>query len=58
MSGESPLNLQGGMNPCYIFYTRLIDCVKRESFVSLFCKDQYEDYRECKNGRRHVILYK
>ena len=56
MSGELPLNLQGGVNPCYIFYIRLIDCVKRESFVSLYCKDQHEDYRECKFGKRHVRI--
>lgn len=51
---EIPVGFVSGTNPCYVYYMRLADCYNRESFRNLLCKDQFEDYRECKFGKRHV----
>lgn len=51
---ELPIDINGGPNPCYLFYVRLADCAKRETFKKLMCRDQLEDYRECKTGMRYV----
>jgi hypothetical protein len=53
---ESIFNIQGGLNSCYIFYMRMADCVKRETFHDLMCREQYEDYKECKTAKRYVRL--
>ncbi len=52
---ELPFGLSGGQNPCYIFYVRLMDCVKRETFYTLMCRNEYDDFAECKLAKRHVI---
>jgi hypothetical protein len=53
---EFPIGLGGGMNPCFVFNLRFIDCQKREAYSTLLCKDQWEDYQECKFGTRHVYI--
>jgi hypothetical protein len=53
---EVPIGLLGTTNPCYLFYMRLQDCVSRESLFKLMCKEQYDDWQECKFAKRHVIF--
>jgi len=54
---EMPIGFVNGTNPCYVYYMRLSDCFNRESFRNLLCKDQLDDYKECKYARRHVIYF-
>ncbi len=51
MSSESPISMNGN-NPCYVYFLRFNDCVKKESFCKLFCNEEFEDYAECKTQRR------
>ena len=51
---EIPVGFVSGTNPCYVYYMRAADCFNRESFKKLLCKDQTDDYLECKHARRHV----
>lgn len=51
-----PLGFLQGTNHCYIFNVRMYDCIKREQFYTLICRDEYEDFMECKSARRHVLL--
>jgi hypothetical protein len=56
---ESPINLSGTLNNCFVFYLRMADCIRRETFFDLMCKDQFEDWTECRTRRRMVryIIY-
>jgi hypothetical protein len=53
---EIPLSMTGELQPCYVFYIRLVDCYKRETFSNLLCNDQYEDFQECKLNKRAVKI--
>ena len=53
---ELPIGFITKNNPCYIYHQRLLDCVHRESMYKLMCTDQFDDYSECKNQKRHVIF--
>jgi hypothetical protein len=52
---ELPIGIFGGSNPCYTFFTRTMDCIRRESFYTLMCRNEYDDFIECKFAKRHVI---
>jgi hypothetical protein len=54
---ELPIGYAHGINPCYVYWVRLTDCYARESFGNLFCKNQYDDFIECKTSKRNVIIY-
>ncbi len=49
-----PIDLSGNINPCLVFYLREVDCIKRETFFDLMCRNEKEDYLECKLKRRNV----
>jgi len=51
---ELPISVNGGPNPCYVYFVRFSDCIKRESFQTLFCWDEWEDFSECKTQKKHV----
>lgn len=51
-----PINFTGGLNHCHVFYLRMADCTRRESFFDLMCRNEIEDYMECKFRRRHVLF--
>ena len=51
---EIPITVTGEISPCQIFYLRMADCVRRESFYELLCKNEIEDFSECRTRRRHV----
>jgi hypothetical protein len=54
---ESVLSVNGSLNTCYIFYLRFADCVRRETFFDLMCKEQSEDWIECKTKKRYVRIF-
>ena len=54
---SSIINISGTLNTCYIFYVRMADCVRREPFYDLMCRDQFEDYEECRQRTRYVIIF-
>jgi hypothetical protein len=51
---ELPIGWAGGINACYVYSIRLKDCIKRETFYQLMCRDEQEDFLECKTGKRNV----
>lgn len=51
---EVPIGLVGGLNSCYVFYMRFQDCIKKESLFHVMCRNEYEDWYECKFAKRHV----
>lgn len=57
MSQQSVVNAYGGLNTCYIFYLRMADCVRKETFFDLMCKENYEDWQECRLRKRYVINF-
>lgn len=57
MSQQSVINAYGGLNTCYIFYLRMADCVRKETFFDLMCKENYEDWQECRLRKRYVKNY-
>ena len=52
---EMPIGFVNGTNPCFVFYQRLSDCYNKETFRNLLCRDQLDDYQECKTAKRHVF---
>ena len=48
------MSVSGGTNPCFVYFVRFQDCVKREAFGKLFCNDEFEDFAECKTQTKHV----
>ncbi len=48
------MSVNGGTHPCYIYYQRLVTCIKKELMPNKMCMDQTEDYLECKKRRKHV----
>lgn len=51
---ENSMSVSGGTNPCFVYFVRFQDCVKREAFGKLFCNDEFEDFAECKTQTKHV----
>ena len=48
--GESSINFNGDLNPCYTHYMRYVDCAAGEPLTRLLCRDKYLDFIECKQN--------
>jgi hypothetical protein len=55
MVTEVPIGWTANYNPCYIYYMRMLDCLKKETNYKIFCNDYWEDYSECRMGTKHVF---
>lgn len=51
---DLPIGFSGGISPCFVFYIRVKDCFSRESMPKLMCRNEQDDWLECKSGRRNV----
>ncbi|EGR32387.1 hypothetical protein IMG5_084860 [Ichthyophthirius multifiliis] len=49
-------NLNGGAHPCLPFYERMLDCIRAEILPLKMCTDETEDYVECHQRKKQVIL--
>lgn len=49
-----PIGYVNGTNPCFVYYLRAKDCINTESFYRLMCREQIEDFNECRHQKRHV----
>jgi len=50
---QAVINTNGTLNTCFIFYLRTADCVRRENFFDLMCKEQWDDWQECRLRKRY-----
>ena len=53
---QSPVGFSNGVNPCFLFYIRFKDCLSREFYSELLCRDQHDDFMECKFAKRQVYF--
>lgn len=50
---EPFLSINGMTHPCYTFYQRALQCMRREDDPLRMCFVEGEDYIECKTRKRH-----